>query len=85
MPTHGNPYAALDLTGKGAVVTSAARGIGRACAEPMQARDAKVVISDRSESGGGLHILVNNAGPTLNKLNTDTSVEEFRDILRVNA
>ena len=112
-----NPYATLDLTGKVAVVTGAARGIGHACAELLHARGAKVVLSDRSEQVrdargdgmhpvvgdvadedvaretitaavdrfGGLDILVNNAGRTLNKLITDTSVEEFGDILRVNA
>ena len=112
-----NPYAALELTGKVAVVTGAVRGIGRACAELLAARGAKVVVSDRSESVrdlaggdvaavvgdaadeqvarqtielavdrfGGLDVLVNNAGRTLNKLITDTSVEEFTEILRVNA
>jgi NAD(P)-dependent dehydrogenase (short-subunit alcohol dehydrogenase family) len=117
MSSQNNPYAALDLTGKVAVVTGAARGIGRACAELLRERGAKVVVSDRSDSVrdlagadvaavvgdaadestaretiglaverfGGLDVLVNNAGRTLNKLITDTSVEEFNDILRVNA
>jgi NAD(P)-dependent dehydrogenase (short-subunit alcohol dehydrogenase family) len=117
MSTVSSPYSTLDLTGAVAVVTGAARGIGRACAELLVARGAKVVASDRSDSVldlesddvavvvgdvsdeavarattalavdrfGGLDILVNNAGRTLNKLITDTSVDEFNDILRVNA
>jgi hypothetical protein len=117
MSTITPAFAGLDLTGKVAVVTGAARGIGLACAELLRARGAKLVISDRSdtvreqqsddvatlvgdvadenlarataelavERFGGLDILVNNAGRTLNKLITDTSVEEFDAIMRVNA
>ncbi|MFD2420478.1 SDR family NAD(P)-dependent oxidoreductase [Amycolatopsis pigmentata] len=117
MSTPSSAFASLDLTGKVAVVTGAARGIGLACARLLQSRGAKVVVSDRSESVrrqetddvatlvgdvsdeavardtmavaverfGGLDILVNNAGQTLNKLITDTSVEEFDRILKVNA
>jgi NAD(P)-dependent dehydrogenase (short-subunit alcohol dehydrogenase family) len=108
------PY---DLTGRTAVVTGAARGIGLATASLLRARGARVVVSDLSEAVqeqedeqtaaivgdvadedvaratirlaverfGGLDILVNNAGRTLNKLITDTSVEEFDAILATNA
>lgn len=108
---------AYDLTGKTAVVTGAARGIGLATAALLRERGARVVVSDLSESVreqarddvaaivgdaadeavaratvelaverfGGLDILVNNAGRTLNKLVTETSVEEFDGILATNA
>ena len=112
--TLSTPY---DLTGRTAVVTGAARGIGLATASLLRARGARVVVSDLSEAVqeqedeqtaaivgdvadedvaratirlaverfGGLDILVNNAGRTLNKLITDTSVEEFDAILATNA
>jgi NAD(P)-dependent dehydrogenase (short-subunit alcohol dehydrogenase family) len=107
----------LDLTGTVAVVTGAARGIGRATATLLRARGARLVLSDLSasvhdqraddvatlvgdagdeevaratvalaeERFGGLDLLVNNAGRTLNKLITDTTVEDFDAILRTNA
>jgi NAD(P)-dependent dehydrogenase (short-subunit alcohol dehydrogenase family) len=37
----------FDLTGKGAVITGASRGIGRAIAERMAEQGAKVVVSSR--------------------------------------
>ncbi|MEW1658682.1 glucose 1-dehydrogenase [Streptomyces sp. NPDC093707] len=112
--------AAWDLTGRVAVVTGAARGIGHATATLLRARGARLVVTDRSEAVeelaaqdpdniaalvgdvadeelarataalatsrfGSLDILVNNAGRTLNKPVTETSVEDFDDILRVNA
>lgn len=109
--------ASWDLTGKVAVVTGAARGIGETTARLLQARGAEVVATDRSDAvhelaAGGmatlvgdaadeevarrtmalalqrfgrLDILVNNAGRTLNVPLTQTSVEDFDAILRVNA
>ncbi|MFF4696421.1 SDR family NAD(P)-dependent oxidoreductase [Streptomyces chattanoogensis] len=112
--------AAWDLTGRVAVVTGAARGIGRATAVLLRDRGARLVVTDRSEAVeelaandpdniaalvgdvadedlarataalatsrfGSLDILVNNAGRTLNKPVTQTTVEDFDDILRVNA
>jgi NAD(P)-dependent dehydrogenase (short-subunit alcohol dehydrogenase family) len=106
-----------DLTGRVAVVTGAARGIGRATAELLHERGAQVVAWDRSDTVhelddddvavivrdvsdeqtahetislaivrfGRLDILVNNAGRTLNKLVTDTRVEEFDEIMSINA
>jgi NAD(P)-dependent dehydrogenase (short-subunit alcohol dehydrogenase family) len=111
------PPAAWDLTGRVAVVTGAARGIGRAAAELLRERGARLVVTDRSEAVekladedvavlvgdvadedlaratmrlaadrfGRLDILVNNAGRTLNKPITETTVDDFEDILRVNA
>ena len=43
-----------DLTGKVAVVTGAARGIGRATAELLRRRGARVVASDRNEAVAAL-------------------------------
>ncbi|TVT56107.1 glucose 1-dehydrogenase [Amycolatopsis rhizosphaerae] len=109
-----------DLTGRVAVVTGAARGIGHATATLLRARGARLVVTDRSEAVGQLaaddpdtvaalvgdvsdenhaqatmrlatdrfgrlDILVNNAGRTLNKPITDTTVDDFDTIMRVNA
>ncbi len=48
--TTTTPPAGWDLTGRSALVTGAARGIGRATAELLRARGAKVVASDISEA-----------------------------------
>ena len=116
-----NPTPATwDLTGRVAVVTGAARGIGHATAVLLRARGARLVVTDRSDAVeklaaddpenvaalvgdvadedlarrtmraatdrfGRLDVLVNNAGRTLNKPVTDTTVEDFESILRVNA
>jgi NAD(P)-dependent dehydrogenase (short-subunit alcohol dehydrogenase family) len=106
-----------DLTGKVAVVTGAARGIGRATAILLKERGASIVATDQSDGVrnlaasdvatlvgdvsdenvarktmetaiqrfGRLDILVNNAGRTLNKLLVDTRLEEFDNILAINA
>ncbi|RDI68483.1 SDR family NAD(P)-dependent oxidoreductase [Nocardia pseudobrasiliensis] len=109
-----------NLTGRVAVVTGAARGIGHATATLLRARGARLVVTDRLDTVeefaahdpdhaaalvgdvsdeefaratmhtaldrfGRLDMLVNNAGRTLNKPITDTSVEEFDEILRINA
>jgi NAD(P)-dependent dehydrogenase (short-subunit alcohol dehydrogenase family) len=42
----------MRLDGKVAVVTGAAQGLGRACAECMAAEGAKVVVSDMNAEGG---------------------------------
>jgi NAD(P)-dependent dehydrogenase (short-subunit alcohol dehydrogenase family) len=47
MPTTPNPY---DLTGRVAVVTGAARGIGLATARLLRERGARIVASDRSDA-----------------------------------
>jgi NAD(P)-dependent dehydrogenase (short-subunit alcohol dehydrogenase family) len=47
MPTTPNPY---DLTGRVAVVTGAARGIGLATAQLLRDRGARIVASDRSDA-----------------------------------
>ncbi len=112
--------ASWDLSGRVAVVTGAARGIGHATATLLRDRGARLVVTDRSpavqdfaagdpdgvtalvgdvadedfarstmrtatDRFGRLDILINNAGRTLNKPITETSVEDFEGIMRVNA
>lgn len=106
-----------DLDGKVALVTGAARGIGRCTAELLRARGARIVASDLSDTVreleaedvatlvgdvadedlarrsvelaakrfGRLDIVVNNAGRTLNKRLTETSVDDYDRILQINA
>ena len=49
VPASPTPPAALDLSGRTALVTGAAGGIGLACAERLAAAGAKVVIADLDE------------------------------------
>lgn len=109
-----------EFAGRTAVVTGAARGVGRATVELLLARGARVVAHDIDEAVreietqhpghvaavvgdvadedvaernvttaierfGGLDVLVNNAGRTLNKPIVDTTGAEWDDILRTNA
>ncbi|MER9942726.1 SDR family NAD(P)-dependent oxidoreductase [Mesorhizobium sp. M0092] len=106
-----------NLDGKVALVTGAARGIGRCTAELLRARGAGIVASDLSDTVreleaedvatlvgdvadealarrsvelaakrfGRLDIVVNNAGRTLNKRLTETSVDDYDRILQINA
>lgn len=105
------------LEGKIAVVTGAARGIGRATALLLAERGASIVATDLNEAVhdldgdgiatltgdvsvedtakrtvalaierfGGLDILINNAGRTLNKPLLDTSIDDWNAIMAVNA
>ena len=54
--------AGWDLTGRVAVVTGAARGIGRATVDLLRARGARVVASDQSEA---VHALAEHAVATI--------------------
>lgn len=109
-----------DLTGRRAVVTGAAAGLGRAIVERFVAQGAKVVVSDVDEAGakavadalgddaislrcdvtdpaqheaavaaatehfGGLDVYVNNAGVEIGKPLTETSLEEFEQLMKIN-
>jgi NAD(P)-dependent dehydrogenase (short-subunit alcohol dehydrogenase family) len=105
------------LKGKVAVVTGAARGIGRATVLLLVERGASIVATDLNEAVhdlagdgiatltgdvsaedtakrtvalaierfGGLDILINNAGRTLNKPLLDTSIDDWNAIMAVNA
>lgn len=53
----------MRLEGKVAVVTGAAQGLGRACAECMAAEGAKIVVSDVNADGGeAVAAAIRNAG-----------------------
>lgn len=116
LPESMNPMK-LDLTGKTALVTGAARGIGHATVRLLTERGARVVATDRSdmvgdlasdsietfvgdvadeqtairsaalavERFGDLNILVNNAGRTMNKPLTETTLADWDAVMDVNA
>ncbi|WP_375341741.1 SDR family NAD(P)-dependent oxidoreductase [Patulibacter defluvii] len=109
-----------DLTGKRAVITGAAAGLGKATAELFIAQGAKVVVSDRDGDGaaataaalgenavantadvtvqadvegavaaaveafGGLDVMVNNAGIEIGKPITETELDEFEQLMKIN-
>lgn len=105
------------LEGQVAVVTGAARGIGRATVAMLRSRGARIVASDileavhrlagddiaalagdvadedvarrtialATERFGRLDILVSNAGRTLDRPLTETSVEEWDAVMATNA
>ncbi|MDJ1134459.1 SDR family NAD(P)-dependent oxidoreductase [Streptomyces iconiensis] len=110
---------AAEFAEKTALVTGAARGVGRATVALLHARGARVLAVDvrpgvgalaedfpgvrtmtgdvtreetatlavRSavEAFGGLDVLVNNAGRTLNKPVTETTAEDWDAVMAVNA
>ncbi|MEU0190210.1 SDR family oxidoreductase [Streptomyces afghaniensis] len=116
--THGDRRTA-EFAGKVALVTGAARGVGRETVALLSERGAHVVAVDRRpeteslpeafpgvlamtgdvtreetatravqaavDAFGGLDVLVNNAGLTLNKLVTDTTAEDWDAVMAVNA
>ena len=67
-------FAALDLSGRTAVVTGAASGIGRATAILLARAGANLVLGDVQESGlGGAAAEVKEAGAGVAQLRTDVS------------
>jgi NAD(P)-dependent dehydrogenase (short-subunit alcohol dehydrogenase family) len=68
-----------------AVRELAADDVATLVGDAADERVARDTISLALERFGRLDILINNAGRTLNKLVTDTSVEEFDAILHINA
>lgn len=112
-----NIPSAWDLSGKVALVTGAARGIGRETVRVLRERGARLVAADildevrtleaedvaafqgdnvhedtargavalAVERFGTLDILVNNAGRTMNKGLLDMSVDDWDEIMAVNA
>jgi NAD(P)-dependent dehydrogenase (short-subunit alcohol dehydrogenase family) len=110
---------ALEFTGKTALVTGAARGVGKETVALLHARGAHVVALDirpeleslpeefpgvvtvtgdvtaeetatravgvAVDAFGGLDILINNAGRTLNKPVTHTTAQDWDSVMDVNA
>ena len=62
----------LDLTGRVAIVTGAAKGIGRGCAEVLAAAGAHVVVADiDSENGESVAAAINDQGGSALFVHTD--------------
>jgi NAD(P)-dependent dehydrogenase (short-subunit alcohol dehydrogenase family) len=57
-----DPFQAFDLSGRVAVVTGAAQGVGRACAEILAYAGALVVCTDRNPSDGTVDIIRGRGG-----------------------
>ncbi|MFT4229671.1 MAG: SDR family oxidoreductase [Microbacterium sp.] len=57
-----DPFAAFGLSGRVALVTGAARGVGRACAEILAAAGAVVVCADIRSSADTVRILTSRGG-----------------------
>ena len=89
----------FDLTGKTAVVTGGAKGIGAAAVELLRRHGARTVSLDLAdgcdvtdeaavqralEKAGGLDILVNNAGRAARKPATELSLEEWNGVIGLN-
>ena len=74
------PYAAsMEITGRVAIVTGAAAGIGRACAQSLAALGASVVVADVDEHGGQNTVAaIDEAGGRSQFVRTD--VTSFADL-----
>ena len=89
----------FDLTGKTAVVTGGAKGIGAAAMELLRSHGARTVSLDIAEGcdvtdeaavrralekAGGVDILVNNAGRAARKPATELTLQEWNDVVELN-